>query len=296
MQEAPIKDRGIFYMAIAGLFFFCMSICVKLLSHFHVSQVVFFRGIVAIILCLIQLRILRISPWGNKKWLLFLRGFFGTIALVLFFYTLQKMPLSTAFCVQYLSPIFVTLLSALFLGQSVRLIQLFFFALAFLGIVWIKGFSTNIPTLPLILGVISALASGCAYTVIGKIGEDDHPLVIIFYFPLVILPVITPFMLNYWTWPNLKEWMLLILVGVFVQGAQYFMTLAYQKSRASKVSIVVYLGVIYGLIADFLIFGEYPTAIAFVGMGLILLGIIGNTIVKLPSKDKLIAQPNNSGR
>lgn len=278
VTRAP--DKSIQHMAIAMVFFAMMSICVKSLAHLHVSQMVFFRAWVALAICIFQLKRLGISPWGARRnrRLLIARGVFGTTALILFFTTLVHMPMSTARSLQSLAPIFVTILAVLVLKHRVYPMQWLFFGVAFGGIVMIKGFSPGVSPAILAMGVAGALGSALAYTIIGKIRDDEHPLVIIFYFPLVTIPLIFPVAMTHWIRPEGMDWVLLVLIGIFVQIAQYFMTLSYQKGDPSRVSIVSYLGIIYGLTADFLLFHSPLSQGAILGMVLILAGIIGNTL------------------
>jgi len=154
------QTRGVIHMATASFFFFLMGIMVKLSGEIPTIQIVFLRGVIAIFLCLIQLKIAKVSPWGNDKKLLILRGIFGTIALFLFFTTLTQLPFATAVTIQYLSPIFTTILTALILKEKFYPKQVIFFAGAFLGILFIKGFSGTGSAFPYLIGTISAFCSG----------------------------------------------------------------------------------------------------------------------------------------
>lgn len=276
------QTLGVYHMAVASIFFFVMSVLVKFCEGIPISQIVFFRGVVAMMICIVQLRYLKINPWGTHKKLLLARGFFGTIALILFFSTLHQLPLATAVTIQYLSPIFTTLLTSLYLKEKFFKGQILFFLLAFAGVVVIKGFDGGELT-PLIVGIAAAFMAACAYTTIRKIQQvgGEHPLVIIFYFPLVTIPLITPKMLMNWVEPNFQQWMALIGVGIFVQIAQYFMTKAYQLGEGSVVSIAGYLGVIWASIGGLFLFNEDLKTTTTLGMLLILGGVIGNTVFRM---------------
>ncbi len=273
---------GVGHMAIASVFFFLMSLMVKLCIGIPISQIVFFRGVVAMGLCLIQLKFAGVNPWGTHKKFLFLRGVFGTTALILFFTTLQMIPLATAVTIQYMSPIFTAILTTLLLKEAFYRGQYFFFFLAFIGVVIIKGFSGG-DFLPIVIGVSGAFFAACAYTCIRKIQAlgGEHPLVIIFYFPLVTIPLITPKVYFDWVSPSPQQWLYLIAVGIFVQIAQYFMTRAYQLGEGSVVSIAGYLGVIWASVGGYYLFQETVSTQTVLGIALVLGGIVGNTIFRL---------------
>ncbi|WP_373521342.1 EamA family transporter, partial [Aquiflexum sp.] len=65
-------------------------------------------------------------------------------------------------------------------------------------------------------------------------------------------------------------------VGLLTQFAQYFMTLSYQNAQLSKVASLSYIGIIYALGFGFFIFGETFNLMAYLGMALVLLGVIMN--------------------
>ncbi|OUR93774.1 hypothetical protein A9Q84_18980 [Halobacteriovorax marinus] len=267
-------------MTVASFFFFLMGMMVKLCGEIPIVQVVFIRGFVAMFLCLIQLKFAKVSPWGKDKTMLITRGVCGTCALFLFFTTLQQLPFATAVTIQYLSPIFTTLLTAILLKEIFYPKQVIFYVGAFAGIILIKGFSGTGDLFPYVLGLGSAMFSAGAYTAIRKMKETEHPLVIIFYFPLIIIPVTLPFAISSWVTPSGMEWLYLLGVGVFVQTAQYFMTRAYQLGDASIVSLAGYFGLIWASLGGYFFFDELPTQYAFIGMTLVILSVVGNVLYR----------------
>ncbi len=233
-------------------------------------------------LCLIQLKIAKVNPWGTHRKFLFLRGLFGTTALILFFTSLHLIPMATAVTIQYTSPIFTALLTTLFLGEVFYRGQYLFFGLSFAGVAIIQGFAGG-DWLPVIVGVSAAFFAACAYTCIRKIQSlgGEHPLVIIFYFPLVTIPLISPKVALDWVSPSSQEWLYLIGVGIFVQIAQYFMTRAYQLGEGSVVSIAGYLGVVWAAIGGSVFFSENLSQSTVIGILFVLAGIVGNTLYRL---------------
>lgn len=287
-----MATNGVGHMAVASVFFFLMSMMVKLCQGLPISQIVFFRGVVAMVICLVQLKFAGVSPWGTHRKLLLMRGFFGTCALILFFTTLHKIPMATAVTIQYMSPIFTALLTTILIGETFFAGQSFFFLMAFAGVVTIKGLSGG-DLAPILIGLAAAFLAACAYTTIRKIQKvgGEHPLVIIFYFPLVTIPLITPVMLKEWVAPTSLEWFYLLGVGVFVQVAQYFMTRAYQLGEGSVVSIAGYLGVIWAALGGFVFFDELVSSQTMLGILLVLGGVVGNTFYRLKREKEVSELP-----
>jgi drug/metabolite transporter (DMT)-like permease len=278
-----VKISSVQSMILAGIFFALMNVSVKYIPHIPAIEIILFRSLFSLVFSYSVLKRQNVKVFGNNKKLLVLRGVVGSVGLISFFYTLQKIPLASAVTLQYLSPILTTILGIFLVREKVKPIQFLFFGISFLGVVLVQGFDTRVNLLYASIGFISALFSGLAYNVIRKLKNTEHPLVIIFYFPLVTLPI--AILISFFTWvqPEGWDWAILLWIGICTQTAQYFMTVAYQNANVSKISSLSYLGVFYALIFGFFFFGEAYTLMAYVGMALLLLGVVLNYRVKNPA-------------
>ena len=123
------------------------------------------------------------------------------------------------------------------------------------------------------IGVLGAFVSGLSYNAIRKLRGLEHPLVIVFYFPLISLPLAAVACLFQWTTPHGTDWLWLLACGIFTQGAQLTMTRAYQMERLSRVAPLNYLGMFYALGLGYVFFAEAFGPLAYAGMALVLLGV-----------------------
>ncbi|MEP2026036.1 MAG: DMT family transporter [Reichenbachiella sp.] len=269
-------SKGVQFMIISTFTFALMKVCVKMISHIPAIEIIFFRSIISIVLCLFFFAKDKINPWGSNKKILILRGVVGSIALASYFYILQQIPLAAAASMQYMAPIFTAILGVFIVKEKVSAKQYLFFFVSFLGILVIQGFDARISLIHLVIGIGGAVFTGLAYNCIRILKTSEHPLVIIFYFPLVSLPLAGIISLFNWVNPVGWDWLYLLLVGVFTQIAQYFMTRSYQAEELSKVSIINYMGIIYSLAFGFIIFGETYEWLSYLGMTLVIAGIILN--------------------
>ena len=267
-------------MLLALLFFAAMNVLVKYIPRVGVVEIVFFRSVVSLIISYAVLRSRKIPIWGNnKKWLI-IRGIAGSIGLLFFFTSIKVMPLGSAIAIQYLSPIFTSLLGIFIVKEKVSLWQWFFFALAFAGVVAIQGFDTRVTMEQALIGVGGALGAGMAYNSIRRLKDSDHPMVIIFYFPLVTIPVTGIYLLTHWLQPTLFEFVILIAIGVVTQFAQYFMTKAYQSDTLSKISSIQYLGMIFALSFGYFLFDETYDFKSGLGIMVIIIAVVLNVVFK----------------
>lgn len=263
-------------MLLAGFFFALMNVCVKYVSHLPTLEVVLFRSVFSLVVTYYFLRKNNIPPLGNQIGILTLRGIAGCLGLIGSFYTLQHIPLASAVTINYLSPFFTAILGIFIAKQTIRPIQFLYFAISILGVLLLKGFDFRISTLDITIGLGAAFFAGIAYNMIAKSKGKDHPLVIIFYFPLLTIPFVGIYSIFHWVTPIGTDWIVLLLIGIFTQVAQYYMTLSYQSANLAKVASLNYLGVVYALLFGYFLFGETFDLMSFVCIAIILLGVILN--------------------
>jgi drug/metabolite transporter (DMT)-like permease len=282
-------SKGIQYMLIATMGFALIVISVKFIPNIPAHEIVLARSIISLLISVVMLRHRKIPLLGNRRGILLLRGVFGVTALTLFFITIQNIQLASAITVQYTSPIFTIVFAIFILKEKVSPATWFFFALAFAGVLVVKGFDDTLPWFYVMLGLISAVFSGLAYNCIRLVKDTDHPLVVVLYFPLIALPVMAILTCFNFVMPVGWDWLYLVAIGILTQIAQLYMTKAYHAEDMAYVSIVRYLGIGYALFFGYIFFDETYSMLSLFGMGLVLLGIIGNLIyrsriAKTPSK------------
>jgi len=272
--------KAVQYMVISTSAFTIMNSFVKHLAHLPTLELIFFRSLSSFILCMLILRSREISVLGNQRKLLLSRALVGLIAMTGFFLAVQLLPLGSAVTLRYLAPIFAAVLAVLFLKEKVRPIQWLFFAMAFGGVLLLKGFDLRINTLGLIAILISAIFTGMVYVLIRKIGQGDHPLVVVNYFmgTTTIVGLIGCFF--HWQSPVGLEWGILLSLGFFGFFGQLYMTKAFQVEAASKIAPVKYMEVVFALLAGWAWFGESYSYFASLGILLIVSGMLFNVMVK----------------
>jgi drug/metabolite transporter (DMT)-like permease len=270
MKTSP----GVKYIILSTFFFALMNVGVKYVDRIPAHEVVFFRALVTLIIGYVWIVRAGLNPWGNNKKFLLLRGITGTIALISYFYTLHTMPLASAVTIQYLSPIFTIIISAIMLKEPPRRLQWFFFFMAFAGVVMVKGIDSRVTVPELLIGIEAAVFSALAYNFVRLLKDYDHPMVVVFYFPLVTVPVVGVYCFFSWVTPTPTELLILIAIGLTTTLAQVYLTKAYHADTAPNISIFNYLGTIYAILIGFFFFNEAVSPPGYIGFGLIIFGVI----------------------
>ena len=115
---------------------------------------------------------LKLNPLGNNRKILLMRGVFGTIALSMFFYTLQQIPLASAVTIQCSVTYLYCTICRYFSQRKMKLKQWIYFAIAFGGVALLKGFDDRVSLSFMLVGILSAMFSGIAYTCIRQLKRN----------------------------------------------------------------------------------------------------------------------------
>ncbi|MEQ1765715.1 MAG: DMT family transporter [Pyrinomonadaceae bacterium] len=275
MAETPkFLTEGVRAMFISTLAFSLANVIVKQISHIPAMEVVFFRCLFASSFCFIGLYRARADWKGSHRGLLLARGIFGTTALYFFFVTVQNTPLASAMTIQYLSPIFTSVIAIVVLSEKVKSLQWLFYAMAFAGVLLIEQFDPRTSLFYVAIGVLSAFCSGVAYNLVRRMREQEHPLTVVLHFQLV--GVVAGFFSLFFSWkmPQGWDWFWLFMIGVFSQLGQIFLTNALQREKAAGVAIINYSGLIYGIFFGVFVFGEQLFPVTLLGMLLVVGGVL----------------------
>ena len=285
---------GLRYMLLSALGFSIMTACVKLVSQhgIPVLEIVAFRAFISLVLSYLTVKHKGISIWGkNKPWLV-ARGAVGTLALICVYYAVATLPLAEATILQYLHPVFTAILAFIFLKERLQFSTVACIACSLAGLVFIiqpsllfhqKSHTDSIvtlPTLSIIAALCGALGSAVAYVIVKRLSNNEDPSVIIFYFPLIALPLSLIALGGDFVLPSLDSLFLLLLVGVFTQVGQIGLTKAMQTEDASKATAFSYIQVLFSIILGLLIFSEIPSFFTLLGGALIIIGAFINVFFK----------------
>ena len=280
MREKLLKDKfklernlkGIRFLIGSGLAFSLMSVCVKAIGgRIPISELVFARATISIIITRFFLYKNKINPWGYQKRLLIIRGLLGTVALFCIFQALTILPIATATVIQYIYPTFTVISAYIILKEFISRRIVYSIIIGWIGILLVSQpeFTTNSNVqetiLAIIIAMFGALMTSLAYICVRKLSSREHPLVIIYYFPLVSIPLSIPFVINDFVLPTGTDWFWIIGIGIFTQIGQLFITEGLTLLPAGQATSLNYSQVIFASIWGVLIFQEAITSSVYVG-------------------------------
>jgi drug/metabolite transporter (DMT)-like permease len=278
-------------MVMAGLCFAVMGVLVKFSSQklpFLVA--VFFRTFIGLVLLLPYVIRLRLLSNIVQHRLLLLRSFFGFLALTLFFYALDMLPLSNAVVLNFSSPVFVVPLSYIFLKEKKSYSVFFFVVIAFLGAGLLVAPDFSAIDINAVIGLSSAFFAAIAYVIVRTLSRTEKSIVIVFFFTaygslFALLTILVAFLFGGFSSVNKEAFIDALLepvhlcflcgIGITATLGQVFLTKAYSIERASVVAVFSYLNPLLSYILGLFLFNEHPNIPNILGGALVLGGCLG---------------------
>ncbi|MEE8638758.1 MAG: DMT family transporter [Candidatus Margulisiibacteriota bacterium] len=246
---------------LAALLFALMVLFVKILSaSISAAEILFIRAIISIFMigsALIFVYKGRIRVHNLN--MLVVRGVFGGIAVLLYFISISRIPLSSAAMLANSYPLFAILFSAIIIKERPNFDSLLVILLSFCGMFLILEPRFGKIDIGYFLAVSAAVFGGVAVTSIRQLRKTDSSWIITLsmmigagLFSMILLPV--GFRL-----PNLGEWGLLFLVGILGTGAQLAFTRPFRFIPTAEGSMVAPVYTAITVILSVLFLGEVLT-------------------------------------
>ncbi|MFE8702263.1 DMT family transporter [Cytobacillus sp. FJAT-54145] len=260
-------------LAIASSFTFSiMNVFVKAASEtIPVSEIVFFRSVIGALIIFLLMKRSNVSFSKNGIPMLVLRGTFGALYLIAYFFTIAHIPLGDASILAHLSPFFAIILSSLFLKEKMSKEMYLLFPFFIVGaVLLINPFSYNSFSVYALIGILSAFLAACASTSIRFLSATHHKYEIVFYFLAAGTIVSIPLMWNEFVIPSFTEWFYLICIGVVSLVGQIFLTSAFTHENIIVVEVVRYIGIFFNVMWGFIFWGEGLSVFSITGGALII--------------------------
>jgi drug/metabolite transporter (DMT)-like permease len=246
------------WMLAAGLSFVGMNALVKSLGPtMDPIQAAFLRYVLGLVFLLPALRAILATRLTARHLKLFaLRGAVHAIAVMLWFYAMTTIPLAEVTAMNYLTPIYVTIGAALFLGEvlAARRVAAIVVALIGVAIVLRPGFREVSPGHLAMLG--ATLTLGGSYLLAKVLVKDIPPSVVVAHLSIWVTIAITPFAIAVWTPPSLQDLGVLFLIACFATAGHYAMTLALQAAPVAVTQPVTFLQLIWATALGVFVFHE----------------------------------------
>ena len=285
---------------VLALFAFGMAIIpindalIKLMSvYLSLGQIMLVRAIFSIIIIMLLTRGISKMFTLPKHvfWLFVGRGMCIVVAMISFFAALGSLPLATAISIFFVSPLFITLLSVPFLGETIGIHRAIAVLIGLVGMIVIiqpGGDEFRPETLLVVLSAFSYAM--CQIWTRRLSGMGDLATMVsvqqICYLVvaglLVVMNIVMQrpdsdnptidFLLRAPATVSLIDYLFILICGISVLILSVTSAHAYRVLEASAIAPFEYVAIPSGIFWGMLIWDEWPETSAWIGMALILIG------------------------
>lgn len=187
-----------------------------------------------------------------------LRGFVFALAILIWFWSLPRVPIDLVMALGFTSMLFAILGAVLFLGEAsktYRWIGLFFGLVG--GLIILRpGF------VPLTAGVIAVLVSALLFAatrVMGKfLVRTDSPAALVVWQMGAVAVFSIPFAYYVWQWPTGVQWFWLVVLGLLTVLNNLAGAWAIRLADMGTIEPVGFLRLIWAALAGFVVFADVP--------------------------------------
>jgi drug/metabolite transporter (DMT)-like permease len=264
---------AILYMIGATIVFAASSAVSKwLVASYPVGEVLFTRTIVALVTCLIfilpqtGLAVFRTRRLSHHVLRSVSQGFSQTFLLIAF----SLMPLAGAIAINFSSPLFATLISALLLKEAVGPTRWTALLVGFCGVLIVANPGTETFQIGALFALGNAVLYGSVTAGVRGMTATESTQTLTLY-QLTLLTALFALLLPFgWISPTPIDAGWIVFNGVSNAIGQYWWTRALHLAPASAVAPFFYVSLLWASILGFAIWGEMPTISLVVGSAVVI--------------------------
>lgn len=284
---------GITLLVFSLFLFSLQDITIKYFSdQYSVLQIVFIRGVIAIILMALAAKIIEGQFFlaSRRPWLALSRGLLGFTSYTTYYLAVASMPLAEVVAIVFSAPLFVTAMSAIFLREQVGPRRWAAVFAGFIGVLIIVGPSGQFSGLPVLLSFAAAITYASQTTITRHLGSHDKPLsialntMIVFTGASAMLSLMLAgnivsiksshasllFLTRDWSQPGTLDLVLMIFLGFNGALAFFCMSKAYCVAPASTITPFEYTYIFWAVIFGYLLWSEIPEPTTLIGISILI--------------------------
>lgn len=273
----------LFALSAYALYSCCDAIVKGLGAGLSVYQIAFFTTLLSLVPAIAT------TPKGESWFtfwklkhpvLLHMRGLSGVIGNLCIIYAFTAIPLAEVYSIAFLAPLFIVVLSIQMLGERVRLPRWVFLGASFLGVLIVVRPGFRELQLGHLLAVVSAICGAITTTILRRIGQAETRASLIGIASAYILVVNGVLMLATGDMRAIgwQSWAGLLTIGGLGGTANILFIAAMRRTAASVVGPIQYSQIFWALVFGALFYKEFPAAVAYVGLALIVVAGVFNVI------------------
>ncbi|WP_108815274.1 DMT family transporter [Loktanella sp. Alg231-35] len=249
---------GIFWMLVTGVMFVAVTAVVKHVGDdVPAAQAAFLRYVLGLVFLIPMIKpILAAHLTTRQKKLFWARGLVHTLAVILWFFAMARIPIAEVTAMNYLSPVYVSLGAALFLGERLPPRRLAAVIMALIGAMIILRPGVKEVEIGHVAMLATAVCFAAGYLIAKQLSGEVSAPVVVGMLSITVTVGLAPFAWAVWVTPTLPQLGWLFLVACFATAGHYSMTLAFAAAPLTVTQPVTFLQLVWAVLLGAVVFGE----------------------------------------
>ncbi|MEL0658365.1 DMT family transporter [Psychromonas arctica] len=269
-------NKGILLCFAAYAIFSIQDAVMKwMVADFGVAELLFWRSIAALMICLVigRKKIIKDTIQSPVLMPLMWRSLVAAFAWVFYYLSAKELSLAQMTTIYYSAPIIVVVLAVLLLQEKPTKLQWASVFIGFIGVLIASQPGFTDQALSVFYALFSALLWAYTYILLRKLSGKASIFVQMLAANFMFI-VITGFSLP-WTFTAFDSTavFVMMLTGVIGAAGQYFLFSSFEHVEATTLAPIEYTGLIWAFIFSYLIWGSEPNV--FLMMGAVMIALSG---------------------
>ena len=258
MERENNPVLGVFWMFVTGLCFVAVTAIVKFIgSDVPAAQAGFVRYVMGLVILIPLFPHVFRAGIGRQDLRVFaIRGFLQAAGVVCWFFAMTQISISEVTAMNYLSPVYITIGAALFLGEKIAIRRILAVIVALLGMLIILRPGFREIGIGHIAMLFTAAFFAASYLLAKNLSNRFDARVIIVMLSVFTSIGLAPVALVVWVNPTSEQLAWIFLIAIFATAGHYTMTLAFRATSIVVTQPVTFLQLIWATLLGVFVFGE----------------------------------------
>jgi len=274
-ESASRPVTAVLWMVLTGILFVGVTAVIKHVgSDLPAAESAFLRYSLGLVFLIPMLKpMLRAGRNAKTLGLFAVRGLFHGLGMILWFYGMTRIPIAEVTAINYVSPVFITIGAALFLGEKLAARRITAIAVALVGALIILRPGIREVSSGHLAMLGTSMLFAVSFLVAKAVSARAEPLAVVGMLSLGVTICLTPFAIAVWVTPTLTQVGWMFVAACIATFGHYTMTKAFMSAPMAVTQPVAFLQLIWAVLFGIAFFDEPADIWVIVGGGTIMASI-----------------------
>ncbi|MBV1866470.1 MAG: DMT family transporter [Marinosulfonomonas sp.] len=263
------------WMVVTGILFVTVTAVIKHVgTDLPAAESAFLRYALGLVFLIPMIKpMLRAVNSGKTLGLFAVRGLFHGLGMIMWFYGMTRIPIAEVTAINYISPVFITIGAAVFLGEKLAARRITAIGVALIGALIILRPGIREVSSGHLAMVATSMLFAVSFLVAKAVSARAEPLAVVGMLSLGVTICLTPFAIAVWVTPTLAQVGWMFVAACIATLGHYTMTKAFISAPMAVTQPVAFLQLVWAVLFGIAFFSEPADIWVIIGGSIIMASI-----------------------